>query len=283
MRSIYAAIGSFLVISFLSGSVFAETIKEKVLNCREYDSACVSRALIEGAKRLEPTQRRYFRELQEQIDNVCKPDDAVCAGLRVLYAMVKLGDLDRDVETYDEDLYCAVTQRGEWLPFRKNGERIGGGSAGYGFSSSSTCDSAIAGRRDGLICSWNGYSHLIYSISSGRLLGHTNQNTGAGFNTNSSCNSALEVQKNDFLCTWTGNGYLPVNLRNGYFVTPSRNSSNAGFNRLSSCQDAVTKSQGSRICTWSGYSTTGYVLMTRSGGEEIAAFGNEIDRCFSAL
>ena len=178
-------------------------------------------------------------------------------------------------------LSCHLTKNGDYLPTRTDGTKIGDKS-GYGYSSIKNCERNIQQAKNGLICSWNAYTNLVYRISNASpIIGH--DKFKGGYGTSDRCNEAISGSSRKVVCLWNGfedRGYLPYRIHDGKVLTPSQNRSEgrgtSGYNTQANCNRGIESSSGGpMICTWSGNRSDGYQLMNIQTRSVIASFGSE--------
>ena len=194
------------------------------------------------------------------------------------------GVIKRVLEQTKELLFCHLTKHSSYLPSRSDGIKIGD-KAGYGYSSLERCEMDIVKQaKNGLVCSWNGYTTLVYRISSASpIIGHDDFKWG--FANSDRCNKAISGSSRKVVCLWNGftnGGYLPYRVDDGKVLTRSENSSESrgiyGYNKQAECNRAIESSAGgSTICTWSGSTSIGYQLMNIQTRSVIASFGKGSD------
>ena len=182
---------------------------------------------------------------------------------------------------------CSLTKRGSYLPTRSDGTKIGDRS-GYGYPSK-LCGQNIQKAKNGLVCSWNGHTNLVYRISSASPIIGNNDFKG-GYGDSDVCNEAITGSSRKVVCLWNGftdGGYLPYRIDDGKVLTRSQNTSKGrekygrgeyGYVTQADCNRAIKSSSGgAAICTWSGSSSVGYQLMNIQTRSVIASFGSGSD------
>lgn len=282
MKSLSLVLGVSLAFCGSSFSLRADhsEFEDRIKDCSWRDTQCTQKVILDALKKVSPKNASDLDAAKLRLDEKCDRGDAVCATLITYRALNQVLDIEPTTEGPGIWLYCAVTSTGSWLPQRKDGFWIGG-PEGWGFDKASGCDEVLAARRSDLICSWNGRSHFIYSISRNKPLARGSTESG-GFSTSKECIAALGVMRNGLVCHWSGHGYLPVNVERDSFVTRDENSSFYGYDKINGCQRAIEESSPSHVCSWSGNANIGYIVTEIHTNEVMAKFGNEFERCLKA-
>ena len=182
-----------------------------------------------------------------------------------------------DDDFYNPRLFCSLTNRQGYLPTKGNGVQIGGE---YGFSRREGCEEVLDSTKNNLICSWNGYTRLVYRISDAHPVIGSNDFKG-GYSSTRGCTTAIEESSRDVVCLWNGTsdrGYLPYRISDGRALTRNENISEEGRGRFGfisqeNCGKAIQRSRGYNICTWSGSKNIGYQLINIRAASVIVNFG----------
>jgi hypothetical protein len=198
-----------------------------------------------------------------------------------------------------------------------NGQTIGVVGNG-GFSPVNQCNNSVATSvavGAGLICSWDGYGFMPYSLSTMTVLGNAN----TGFADPNNCNAVVATSKKGLVCSWSGQGWHPYsissahgipggfanerscldeldNSQNGLVCAANANGlwqpysfriehqmgvANYGWQELSACRESVAMSRSGYVCNWNGVGFQPYLISNNT------AYGQysypTVQECYSSV
>jgi hypothetical protein len=159
----------------------------------------------------------------------------------------RMNHMDREPQSNPASVSCQSNEQGLFQMKNDHGTWIGD-IKGWDASTKQLCDKLAAVTKNGLVCSWNGYSYQAYDIETGQALGLKEPQNGWGKADDCAQHIGEQLDDSPFMCTWNGKSYSPYDKPTGTRLSDELN----GWDTNVGCvKNALGSSTDQSVCTWS--------------------------------